>query len=210
MSKQALLVALVVACCAGTMAHSIDAEFGPPLASRTPLATHAPDWRLFEWPLRESPAAEIEGLWRVWEDDEELAKVVTWLGENAALPLIYDRPKVYIATPVKLSSASIDPLSAGSGHNLVPAIGRYDDTMRTIYLPFNWSLDTAAGKSALVHQITLHLQNLAGQKYECPQARSRVAFEAQALWLRQFGKSLKTEFGVGAEEYLYSTECYIP
>ena len=67
-----------------------------------------------------------------------------------------------------------------------------------------------ADKSALVHQVIYHLQNLSGQKHECPQARARVAFDAQALWLRQFGKSLDIEFGFGAEELLFRTECYIP
>ena len=210
MSKQALFAAAIIAACAGSVARVMPAELGPPLASRTPIFTHAPDWRLFEWPLRVDAAVEIEGAWRPWEDHGELARIVTWLSQHTAFPPIYNPPKIYIAAPVKLTSSRLDPESGADGSLVVPIIGRYDDTTRTIYLPLGWKTDLLADKSALVHQVIYHLQNLSGQKHECPQARARVAFDAQALWLRQFGRSLDIEFGFGAEELLFKTECYIP
>ena len=55
-----------------------------------------------------------------------------------------------------------------------------------------------------------HLQNLAGLKYECPQARARLAYDAQARWLSQTGRTLESEFGIDTGTLLLSTDCYIP
>ena len=97
------------------------------------------------------------------------------------------------------------PWQAALGLNREPCIGRYKDSTRPV-----WSPDTAGRQSMLVHQMVYHLQNLAGLKYECPKARARVAFDAQARWLNQTGRTPESEFGIDAGVLLLSTDCHAP
>jgi hypothetical protein len=50
----------------------------------------------------------------------------------------------------------------------------------------------------------------AGRVYECPAARERVAYRAQALWLAIFGRTLEQEFGLDDMTLKLSTECLRP
>jgi hypothetical protein len=68
-----------------------------------------------------------------------------------------------------------------------------------VHVNDGWNPETAGGQSILVHQIVYHLQNLASLKYECPQARARVAYEAQMRWLGRTGRTLEREFGIDPE-----------
>jgi Domain of unknown function (DUF6647) len=136
---------------------------------------------------------------------------VTWLSETLGLPSIYVRPDILIGAPVKLTAARSNDLDeVGRARDGAQPIGAYDDFTRTVYLPRGWSPDKPGDQSVLVHQIVYHLQSLAGMKYECPQERARVAFEAQALWLWESGQTLVSEFGIDPDALLLMTECYIP
>ena len=52
-----------------------------------------------------------------------------------------------------------------------------------------------------------HLQNAAGLKYECPQAREQQAYAAQQRWLGLFGSDLRKEFELDAMTLLVRTRC---
>jgi hypothetical protein len=52
-----------------------------------------------------------------------------------------------------------------------------------------------------------HAQNLAGAKFECPQAREKLAYEAQGRWLEQKGSDLAQAFGIDGFTLLVLTNC---
>ncbi len=52
-----------------------------------------------------------------------------------------------------------------------------------------------------------HLQNVGGLKYECPQAREKLAFVAQERWLRMYGTDLEKEFGIDPFSLLVLSNC---
>jgi len=58
-----------------------------------------------------------------------------------------------------------------------------------------------------VHEMVHHLQNIAGLKYECPQAREKLAYVAQNQWLAQSGRNLIDEFKLDALTVLVRTNC---
>jgi hypothetical protein len=92
--------------------------------------------------------------------------------------------------------------SAGSD-----VVAVYDAEAQTIYLPDGWRGVTPAETSILVHEMVHHLQSRAGRKYECAQAREKMAFQAQQRWLAQFGRSLESEFGLDGFTLLVRTNC---
>ncbi len=61
--------------------------------------------------------------------------------------------------------------------------------------------------SILVHEMVHHAQNLAGMKAECPQARERMAYEAQQRWLSRFGVDMAEAFGIDGFTLLVFTSC---
>jgi hypothetical protein len=83
----------------------------------------------------------------------------------------------------------------------------YDDAKRTIYLPEGWSGVTPAEQSLLVHEMVHHLQNLGNLKYECPEAREKLAFVAQEQWLELFDHTLASEFELDPFTLLVRTSC---
>jgi len=52
-----------------------------------------------------------------------------------------------------------------------------------------------------------HLQNLGGLKFDCPQARERLAYAAQDQWLARSGQNLTDEFELDALTVLLRTKC---
>jgi hypothetical protein len=147
-----------------------------------------------------------------------LAVIVTWLSISYGLPASHDYPHVKIVPPAKIAAlryggsmkdrplevASANP-EARAGQDLVAV---YDDASRTIYLPEGWSGKSAAETSVLVHEMVHHLQNLAGLKHECPQAREKLAYEAQDQWLKRFGEDLETAFEIDGMTRLVRTRCF--
>jgi hypothetical protein len=84
----------------------------------------------------------------------------------------------------------------------------YDDASRTIYLPEQWTGATPAEVSLLVHELVHHLQNVAGLKFDCAEAREKLAYSAQARWLELFGKTLVDEFSLDPMTVLVRTNCF--
>jgi hypothetical protein len=83
----------------------------------------------------------------------------------------------------------------------------YDDELRTIYLPSDWRGHTAAELSIVVHEMVHHIQNTGHLKYECGEAREKLAFKAQEQWLGLFGQDLETQFGLDSLTLLVRTNC---
>ena len=149
-----------------------------------------------------------------------LTAIVTWLSINAGLPAIYDHPRIEFVSPEKMYAVRIGENVSGyspgsataAGHETPRSGGRhaealYDDTHRTIYLPEGWTGATPAEVSVLVHEMVHHLQNLAGLKYECPQAREKTAYVVQDKWLALFGRDLMDEFKLDPLTVLLRTKC---
>jgi hypothetical protein len=86
-------------------------------------------------------------------------------------------------------------------------VALYDDELRTIYLPSDWRGHTAAELSIVVHEMVHHIQNTGHLKYECGEAREKLAFKAQEQWLGLFGQDLETQFGLDSLTLLVRTNC---
>lgn len=151
---------------------------------------------------------------------ELLTVIVTWLSIGFGLPAHYDHPRIAFASPAKMDTVQLH--GPGRGQVREPDIqgGRpahrgalrdvealYDDSTHTIYLPEGWNGGTPAEVSVLVHEMVHHLQNAAGLKYECPQAREKLAYAAQNQWLARFGHNLMDEFELDPMTVLLRTKC---
>ncbi|HXV11089.1 MAG TPA: DUF6647 family protein [Burkholderiales bacterium] len=149
-----------------------------------------------------------------------LTAIVTWLSIGFGLPANYDHPRIEFVSPAKMSAVQFRGEAAAhsaaqSGETSAPARpallrdveALYDDATRTIYLPEGWTGKTPAEVSVLVHEMVHHLQNRGGLKYECPQAREKLAYTAQNQWLARFGRTLIDEFRLNALTVLVRTNC---
>lgn len=101
-------------------------------------------------------------------------------------------------------SASNQAMPLDMGRDIVAV---YDDLKRTIYLPEAWTGVTPAEQSLLVHEMVHHMQNVGNLKYECPDAREKLAFSAQEQWLQLFDQTLAGEFGLDPFTLLVRTSC---
>jgi len=144
-----------------------------------------------------------------------LAEITAWLAKNFDLP-VTDQPRVELVPPARIaafrSRGFAQPQSAISDEQAILEAGReitaiYDDAGRTIYLPEGWSGTTPAELSVLVHEMVHHLQNRAQLKYECPQAREKLAYAAQERWLSRYDRSLASEFEIDPFTLLVRTRC---
>lgn len=147
-----------------------------------------------------------------------MASIMTWLSENFDLPATHEKPRIELVPASQMAAlryrglfpagrpqdASAQSPAEAQGGDLVAI---YDDAQKTIYLPQSWTGGTPAETSVLVHELVHHLQNLAGLKYECPQAREAPAYAAQDRWLDRFGLSLESEFGINPMSRLVHTRC---
>jgi hypothetical protein len=146
-----------------------------------------------------------------------LTAIVTWLSFNVGLPADYHHPRIELVSPEAMHAvrhqgreSARDPARAAGrtqsdGTPEVEAL--YDDTTRTIYLNREWTGKTPAELSVLVHEMVHHLQNAAGLKYECSQAREKPAYAAQDRWLALFGRNLLEEFKLDPMTVLVRTNC---
>ena len=138
--------------------------------------------------------------------DNLLTAIVMWLSANLGLPAIHDHPRIELAPPSAMVAVRL-------GGGMAPSVsGRelealYDDRSRTIYLPTGWTGASPAELSVLVHEMVHHLQNVAGLRYDCPQARERPAYVAQEKWLELFGRNLMDAFELDPLTVLVRTKC---
>ena len=147
-----------------------------------------------------------------------LLAIVVWLSANFNLPATHALPEVEYRSAAQIAALRYKGLAAPNfegnaasaqgerqGERQVVAI--YDDRKRTIYLPEGWSADNPANLSVLVHEMVHHLQNVAGEKYSCPQEREDLAYTAQQRWLELFGHNLEGDFEIDPFTLLLSTKC---
>jgi hypothetical protein len=62
--------------------------------------------------------------------------------------------------------------------------------------------------SILVHEMVHHLQNVGRLKFECPQEREQLAYDAQEKWLSLFGRDLEHDFGMDAMSIFVKSKCF--
>jgi hypothetical protein len=148
-----------------------------------------------------------------------LTAIVAWLSVSFGLPAIYEHPRIEFVPPTRMEAVQFRGWQSGlstraaaeraqtadPGSREVEAL--YDDSHRTIYLPEGWTGTTPTEVSVLVHEMVHHLQNLGGLKYDCPQARERLAYVAQNRWLERFGRNLMEEFELDPVTVLVRTRC---
>jgi hypothetical protein len=61
----------------------------------------------------------------------------------------------------------------------------------------------------LVYEMVHHLQKVVGLKYECPQEREKLVYDAQSKWLGLFGHNLENDFEINAFTLKLTTQCMI-
>jgi hypothetical protein len=146
-----------------------------------------------------------------------LSTVAAWLSAHFDLPAADEAPRIAFVSPEQLRAMRYGPLRPvpqqttrdegvpHGGDRGVVAV--YEDRTQTIYLARGWDQASPADVSVLVHEMVHHLQKRGGLKYTCPQEREKLAYQAQARWLAQTGRSLESEFEVDAFTLLASTTC---
>jgi len=148
-------------------------------------------------------------------DPAVLTGITSWLAENFDLPAV-NQPRVELVPPARVAALRYrgfaQPQTRAGDEQAMLDAGReiaavYDDATRTIYLPEGWSGTTPAELSVLVHEMVHHLQNAAQLKYECPQAREKLAYAAQERWLGRHDRSLASEFEIDPFTLLVRTGC---
>lgn len=148
-----------------------------------------------------------------------LAAIETWLSIEFDLPIVRDHPRIELVPPAEIAALryrgrfpSPGTERALTGHSPAAAerdtVAVYSDSTRTIYLADDWTGGTPAELSVLVHEMVHHLQNVAGLKYECPQAREKLAYQAQERWLTLFGRDLAQDFELDGFTLLVKTKCF--
>jgi len=148
-----------------------------------------------------------------------LTAIETWLSTQFDLPAVQSHPRIEFVPSEKIAALryrgllpnggmeeALSSRSATSSESDTVAI--YSDSAQTIYLPQGWTGNAVADLSILVHEMVHHIQHLAGLKYECPQAREKLAYMAQDRWLNLFGGSLAQDFDLDGISLLVKTKCF--
>ena len=137
-----------------------------------------------------------------------LTAIVTWLSFNLGLPATYDHPRIERLSSAQMAALRLDAaLSSSSAKSGEDIVALYDNRTRTIYLRQDWTGATPAELSVLVHEMAHHLQNVAGLKYDCAEAREKLAYEAQKKWLALYGRDLMKEFELDPFTLILRTNC---
>ncbi len=148
--------------------------------------------------------------------------IVLWLSANFGLPAILEHPRIEFVTAEELIARYHDVDSftrqadttgirehATTAHEVREIVAVYSDDTRTIFLEQSWTGETPADLSVLVHELVHHIQNIAGLRSECAQAREKLAYAAQDNWLHLFGLDLSGEFGLDGFTLLARTSCLL-
>jgi len=145
---------------------------------------------------------------------ELLNAIVLWISINLAVPAVYDHPRIEYVPPAKMIAMRLRGMPTAAQAALLPSqipdvVAIYDDEKRTIFLPEGWTGKTPAELSVLVHEMVHHLQNVSGQKFECPAAREKPAYLAQDKWLKQFDQTLEQDFEIDLFTIVVKSACII-
>lgn len=146
------------------------------------------------------------GASRAAPSHRSLAALAGWLAAEFGLA-VDPLPRIGFLPAKHMSRMRVRAVASGHMTDGRDVVAIYDDDARTIYLPEGWTGGTSADTSILVHEMVHHAQNLAGARFECPQAREMLAYEAQSRWLATRGSDLARAFGVDAFTRLVLTSC---
>ena len=151
---------------------------------------------------------------------ELMIVIASWLSINFGLPPFQEPPAVAFATAAEMAELRANRVSAhapnpaaidarrivpdGSSHD-VHAL--YDSVSETIYLPADWEAASPADVSILVHELVHHLQEQSGATFACPQERERLAYKAQAQWLKQMDETMESAFNLDPMTILVRSNC---
>jgi hypothetical protein len=154
-------------------------------------------------------------------DPRLLDALAAWLSDRFDLPAVHNPPRIAFVPAetivrVRLGAMVQAPMQVAAK----PAMRRpephsesstivavYDDRTRTIYLPSTWTGETPVEQSVLIHEMVHHIQNLAGEKFACAQARDETAYAAQEAWLALFGENFFAAFDTDPMSLLLRTRC---
>ena len=133
-----------------------------------------------------------------------LEVIENWLVERFDLQPGSEPPGLAFADPERLTAMRYGSAAAGTAADV---LGVYNDDETTIYLRAGSDVGVAAYVSVIVHEMVHHLQGSAGQRFACPAEREVTAYDAQDAWLRLFGLSLASEFGIDEGTRKLRTMC---
>lgn len=159
----------------------------------------------YQLDLGSSSGSEMSSLRR----DRVLKAIAGWLAYEFDRRPLKTLPEVAFVSPQRMAGLRFrDVPSDHSGGEGSEVLAVYDDEARTIYLPNGWTGRTPAELSVLVHEMVHHLQNEAEEKFDCPEAREKQAYEAQQKWLMLFGSDLTVAFEMDPMTVLVRTNCF--
>jgi hypothetical protein len=145
--------------------------------------------------------------------DALLTSIITWLSDNFDLQPTAQLPQVKHASAAAMTQRRYRGFLGADTHPISPSdsgpttVAIYDRSNATIYLPMDWTGNTPADQSVLVHEMVHHLQHFAQATFECPQAREQLAYAAQQRWLNMFGHTLEQDFQIDPFTLLVTTRC---
>ena len=211
------IIASIVAGSVGASALEYDPEdearaFANPVNAQLTNPKLRPMPPEFNWSADEPIIREriVSGMAKFRPDEapgqDVMISMVTWISNSLELPAIYNLPHIERAPRIKLAAV----LHNGQFVSRDTILSNYDRAKQTIYLPENWSGNTPASTSILIHEMAHHLQFVAGTHYDCLQWEEKLAYVAQEQWLAPYGRNLEKDFGIDPLTYLLTTECYIP
>lgn len=134
---------------------------------------------------------------------EALSKlIVLWLVAQLNLPHTDTLPTIVELPPQDVVVTAGVPRAKAASSGIVAL---YKDN--TIYISTAYAFDPVTYSSIIVHEMVHHLQDAGRVAYPCPAAREAVAYEAQALWLKQFGRNLLEELNIDTITLFFRTRC---
>lgn len=144
--------------------------------------------------------------------DEFLRALTAWIAQNVGLPQPASVPRIEFSSlgriaalrSAELAGSSTPGGAAADPHSIIAI---YDNAKHVVHLPEKWAGDTPRDLSILVHELTHFIQDAAGLKYACPQAREEAAYRAQQKWLALSGRELMREFDFDPFTLLVRTLC---
>jgi len=147
---------------------------------------------------------------------DQIDAIIAWLASHFGLASPAERPAIVFESPARLTAMYLngfavrDRLTRRQSVDktiLTDVIALYDDARATIYLSEDWTGESEAQMSVLVHEMVHHLQSVARLKYNCIVEREKLAYQAQSAWLSRSGRSLESEFGIDGLTLLVHSNC---
>ncbi len=175
----------------------------PPAGATGPVATARGYLALLALAGLLAPSAT-----RAAEPEALAAALAAWIEEEHGLNADDPLPAIALVPAGRLLSLRTgDPDAEGPPLAGGEVLAVYDDRSRTVFLSEDWTGASASDRSVLVHELVHHAQNLAGERFACPEEREAQAFRVQAHWLAVSGSDLHEAFGIDPFTLLVRTNC---